>query len=144
MILGACLSGLLAQSYIFENSTFNSALARGTLFNPYKLKMTHSMGFAAGTSSNGLGFYQSRYTNHLAYELSPKLNLAVDLNLVNFGSISQSSGFSFESNNDNKTKIIPEFSLSYKPTDTVSLQIEFRDMRAQNPFYRNHFDWMER
>ncbi len=134
---------LSAQNSVFSPSSFNENSVSGSLFNPYKLKMSHSMGFSAGTSSNGLGFYQSRYTNHLAYEFNPKLNLAVDLNFVNFGSTTSGKGFSFESNGDNKTKILPAFSLSYKPTDSISLRLEYRDLRSYNPYTGHSYNWWE-
>jgi|WetSurMetagenome_2_1015567.scaffolds.fasta_scaffold981567_1 hypothetical protein len=86
------------------------------------LSMSHSIGFSAGVSSNGKGYYLSRYTNHLRYEFNPKLNLELDLNVVNFGTASSS----FKINSDNKSKILPEFKLTYKPSENVSLQLEFR------------------
>lgn len=90
-------------------------------FSPYalksalpNLKMSHSMGFEAGTSSSGDGYYLSRYTNTLSYKLSPKMDLDVDLNFVNFGSTSK--GFSL--NDDNSTKLLPEFSCVISPRRT--------------------------
>ena len=97
-------------------------------FNPYSLKsslpnlnMSHSMGFQAGTSSSGSGYYLSRYTNHLSYKLSPKMDLDVDLNFVNFGSMN--TGSSFSSNDDNDTKLLPEFSLRYQPKENMSFEL---------------------
>ncbi len=90
---------------------------------PNKLSMSHSMGFEAGTSSNGMGYYLSRYTNHMNYKFNSKLELDLDLSLVNFGSASTNSGIEF--NNDNNSKIIPEFSLRYKPSDSVSFELRY-------------------
>ncbi|MCD8478955.1 MAG: hypothetical protein LRZ88_01175 [Candidatus Cloacimonetes bacterium] len=97
-------------------------------FNPYSLKsslpnlnMSHSMGFQAGTSSSGSGYYLSRYTNHLSYKLSPKMDLDVDLNFVNFGSMNTGSSFSL--NDDNDTKLLPEFSLRYQPKENMSFEL---------------------
>ncbi|MDD2596594.1 MAG: hypothetical protein PHT47_03215 [Candidatus Cloacimonetes bacterium] len=98
-------------------------------FSPYalksalpNLKMSHSMGFEAGTSSGGDGYYLSRYTNTLSYKLSPKMDLDVDLNFVNFGSTSK--GFSL--NDDNSTKLLPEFSLRYQPRENMSFELRMR------------------
>ncbi|HQQ67932.1 MAG TPA: hypothetical protein PLX77_03790 [Candidatus Cloacimonadota bacterium] len=98
-------------------------------FSPYalksalpNLKMSHSMGFEAGTSSSGDGYYLSRYTNTLSYKLSPKMDLDVDLNFVNFGSTSK--GFSL--NDDNSTKLLPEFSLRYQPKENMSFEVRMR------------------
>jgi hypothetical protein len=87
-----------------------------------RIQMSHSMGFQAGTSSAGDGYYLSRYTNHIKYKFNPKLELDLDLNFVNYGSMNTSSKFSM--NDDNSNKLIPEFSLRYKPTDTILIQVE--------------------
>lgn len=144
LILIAGLYLLSAQNSVFNTSQFNAANISGSLFNPYKMKMSHSMGFSAGTSSNGLGFYESRYTNHLAYEFNPKLNMAIDLNFVNFGSTSNSNSFSISSNDDNKSKILPGFTLNYKPTDSISLRVEYNTRPANYyPWMGHSTDWLE-
>jgi hypothetical protein len=135
---------LSAQNSVFNTDTNSlTGSVSSSLLNPYKLKMSHSMGFTAGTASNGLGFYESRYTNHLQYEFSPKLNLALDLNFVNYGSTTMSKGFSFEGNDDNKTKILPEFSLNYKPTESISIQLEYRNMGSRYPWLGRSSNWWE-
>jgi hypothetical protein len=144
LILMTGLSALLAQGSIFTRPSYGADLMSGSLFNPYKLKMWHSMGFSAGSSSNGLGFYESRYTNHIKYEFNPKLALELDLNFVNFGTTSSGKGFSIESNDDNKTKILPEFSLTYKPTNSMTINLEYRNYRNYyNPWMGRTPNWME-
>jgi hypothetical protein len=144
LMLIAGLYLLSAQNSVFNSSQFNAGNLSSSLFNPYKLKMTHSMGFSAGTASNGLGFYESRYTNHIAYEFSSKLNMAIDLNFVNYGSTTNSKSFSISSNDDNKSRIIPGFSLNYKPTDAISLRIEYNTSNSNNyPWLGRPTDWME-
>jgi hypothetical protein len=108
-----------------------------TINNPAlnNLKMSHSMGFEAGTSSMGNGYYLSRYTNHMKYQFNPKLELNVDLNFVNFGSLNTNTGFSL--NDDNNSKILPEFSLRYKPSDSMSFEIRMSQglLTQQRPWY---------
>jgi len=138
LVLTICTMAVLLSSqsvFTLPNPYAQSGLS-STLFNPYKLKMTHTMGFTAGGSSNGQGFYESRYTNHIKYEFSPKLELGVDLNFLNFGSASYNKNFEFSSNNDNKSKVLPEFSLKWKPSDAFSMQIEYR---SYDP-YRSLFE----
>ncbi|MFO7660211.1 MAG: hypothetical protein R6V77_04800 [Candidatus Cloacimonadaceae bacterium] len=144
LTLVAGLYLLSAQNSVFtpESNSLTGSVS-SSLLNPYKLKMSHSMGFTAGTSSRGIGFYESRYTNHLKYEFSPKFNMELDLNFVNYGTAMTGKGFSIESNDDNKTKIIPEFSLNFNPSKSVSIQLEYRHLGRQNPYYRTPFDWME-
>lgn len=93
-----------------------------SLLNLENLSMSHSMGFEAGTSSMGDGYYLSRYTNHLKYKFNPKLELDLDLNFVNFGSVDTAN--KWELNSDNASKVIPEFSLRYKPTDSISINVQ--------------------
>ncbi|MCK9583948.1 MAG: hypothetical protein M0R69_03435 [Candidatus Cloacimonetes bacterium] len=114
-------------------------------FNPFslhspaltKLSMSHSMGFEAGSSSGGDGYYLSRYTNHLNYAFSPKLELDLDLNFVNFGSMNSSHSFSL--NEDNDSKVLPEFSLRYRPSDTMTFEIKMSQgmLRPTRPWYEN-------
>lgn len=110
-------------------------------FSPYSLKsslpnlsMSHSMGFEASSSSTGTGYYLSRYTNHLSYKFSPKLDLDLDLNFVNFGSMNTKSSFSI--NDDNDTKLLPEFSLRYQPKENMSFEIRM----GQGMMNRSLFD----
>ena len=101
---------------------------KGGFLQSNKLSMSHSMGFEAGSSSTGSGYYLSRYTNHISYSFNPKLALDLDLNFINFGSTNTSSGISF--NQDNNSKIVPEFSLHYKPSDSVSFELHYK----QSPY----------
>ena len=111
-------------------------------FNPYRqgepgllslnrFSMNHSMGFSAGVSSLGSGYYLSRYTNQINYAFSPKLNLELDLSLVNYGT----TGAKLEFNSDNNTQVIPEFKLNYRPSDSMNLSIEFRQAAPWNQVY---------
>lgn len=123
-------------------------------FNPYKptsssllniqnMTMSHSMGFEAGTSSIGDGYYLSRYTNHIMYKFNPKLELDMGLNFVNYGGMDTGSKLSFADNN--RSKVIPEFSLRYRPTDSILIQVEMN--RATNYNYARNFwadKWLER
>jgi len=108
-----------------------------TMNNPAlnNLQMSHSMGFEAGTSSMGSGYYLSRYTNHMKYQFNQKLELDLDLNFVNFGTMNTSSSFSI--NDDNNNKILPEFSLRYKPSDSMSFEVKMSQgmLMRERPWY---------
>lgn len=108
-----------------------------SLLSMDRLSMSHSMGFAAGTSSSGRGFYSSSYTNHLKYQFNPKLDLALDLNFVNFGTAANG----FKLNDDNKSRIIPEFKLNYRPSDSFHITVEFNQ---GNPWQAEPTPWYER
>jgi len=116
------LMPLLAQINL-PRPNFSPYTGNGnSLLSLNKLSMRHSMGFEAGTSSLGEGYYLSRYTNHLMYSFNPKLEMNLDLNFVNFGSLNTTD--KFELNKDNSSKVIPEFSLRYKPTDSILIQVQ--------------------
>jgi len=93
----------------------------GSLLDMSRLSMSHSLGFEAGSSSWG-GYYMSNYTNHLKYKFSPKLDMKLDLSLVNFGTSSPA----FKVNDDNSSRIIPAFSLDYRPSDSVIIQVKYQ------------------
>lgn len=114
---------------------------RGTqssLLNMEKMEMSHSMGFQAGASSIGDGYYLSRYTNHIKYKFNPKLELDLDLNFVNFGSMDTRNKISF--NEDNTNKLIPEFSLRYRPTDSIKIEIQMSQGGYMYQPRRNWYD----
>lgn len=134
LLILAPLSAQIDMSRLELNPFMRKALA------PNKLQISHSMGFEAGASSSGDGYYLSRYTNHINYKFNPKLELDLDLNFVNFGSATTNSGLNF--NDDNRSKILPEFSLRYRPSDSVSLEIRMEQAPSYrrglfNPWYYN-------
>jgi hypothetical protein len=71
----------------------------------------------------------------MKYQFSPKLELDLDLNFVNFGSMNTGSKFSV--NDDNRNKILPEFSLRYKPSDSVNFEIRMSQglLMQRSPWY---------
>ncbi len=107
------------------NTGFNPNFKMPSLFNPNKMKMTHSMSFMSGVSSNKQGFYQSTYTNHINMQLNPKLTLKMDMSFVNYGTATYNKGLDIKGNKDNRNAVIPSFSLQYKPSDTTSITFEF-------------------
>ncbi len=106
-----------------------------------KIDMHHSVSFMSGISSDNKGFYQSMYTNHLNYRLNPKLDLKLNLNFVNNGSVTFTKGIEFEGNRDNMTKVIPEFQLSFRPSENMHIMFEFRQYGGYNSMNRNWSHW---
>ncbi len=140
-VLLSMVAIVFAQADNSSQSIFMTGTQSG-LLNPFKLKMSHSIGFSAGVSSDKSGYYFSRYTNHLKYSFNPKLDLDVDLHFFNFGS-SKVNGFeSVQFNDDNKSRILPEFSLNYKPSDSITIQLQYRKF-AQHPFFRHGMNFLE-
>jgi len=48
--------------------------------------------------------------------------MKLDLSLVNFGTSSPA----FKVNDDNSSRIIPAFSLDYRPSDSVIIQVKYQ------------------
>ena len=117
------------------NSAFTPELLMPSMINMNNLTINHSISFGSSFSSNNQSAYESVYTNHLNYRFNPKLNLKVDLNFINYGSATYQGGIEFEGNNDNSSRILPNFQLNYNPSDNVKFVIEFRQYNS--PFERN-------
>ncbi len=117
------------------NNAFTPELLMPSMINMNNLSINHSMSFSSSISSNSQSAYESVYTNHLNYKFSSKLDLKVDLNFVNFGSATHQGGIEFDGNNDNTSKILPNFQLNYNPSENVKFIIEFRQYNS--PFERN-------
>ena len=136
MIVILITSIVILNAEIIE-SAFTPELLMPSIINMNKLTMNHSMSFSSSISSNSQSAYQSVYTNHLNYNFNSKLNLKVDLNFVNFGSATHQGGIEFDGNNDNTSRILPNFQLSYNPSENVKFVIEFRQYNSS--FERNSF-----
>ncbi|MFA7543854.1 MAG: hypothetical protein WCY84_05715 [Candidatus Cloacimonadaceae bacterium] len=114
-------------------------------FSPYSMKkalpnlnMSHSMGFEAGSSSKGEGYYLSRYTNHINYALSPNLGLKLDLNFVNIGGLNTSKSLNF--GKDNESMILPDFSLHYQPKENLSFELRVGKVLMQRGYFSSFND----
>jgi hypothetical protein len=118
------------------DSAFTPSLLMPSFINQNKIDMNHSITFSGGVSSSDQSFYQSVYTNHISYQLHPKLNLNVDLNFVNYGTATYQSGIEFEGNNDNASKVLPNFQLNWKPSESTSVTIEFKQYHNPMELYR--------
>jgi hypothetical protein len=132
LIMTVAILPLMAQNDI-PRPDFNPFSLHSSALN--NLSMSHSMGFQASTSSSGSGYYLSRYTNHMNYQLSPKLELDLDLNFVNFGSLDTRSDFRL--NDDNSSKVLPEFSLRYRPSESMTFELKMSQgfMQPERPWY---------
>ncbi|MFC1897941.1 hypothetical protein ACFLYJ_00025 [Candidatus Cloacimonadota bacterium] len=119
------------------DSAFTPSLLMPSFINQNHMTMNHSISFTGGMSSNNQSFYQSVYTNHISYQFHPKLSLNVDLNFVNYGTATYQSGIEFEGNNDNNSKVLPNFQLNWKPSESTNITIEFK--QYHNPMSYNRW-----
>lgn len=137
MLLCVLFLAFSLNAQIIENA-FTPDLLMPSMLNMNNLTMNHSMSFGSSFSSNGQSNYESVYTNHLRYNFNSKLNLSIDLNFVNFGSATHQGGIEFDGNNDNTSKVLPNFQLNYNPSENVKFIIEFKQYNS--PFERNIFN----
>jgi len=136
--ISLCLITILGAQIGFPKPDFNPFRVNNPdIFNPNKLKISHSMGFEAGSSSTGSGYYLSRYTSHLNYKLSPAWDMQLNLNFVNFGSTSTAKSIEF--NDDNSSKVFPDFNLRYKPNDNFQINIHV-EQGFPTQQYRNYWN----
>ena len=129
----------LNAQFSFENPSpnFNPNFNLGGFLHPDKVKMNHTMSFSSGVDSNGLGFYQSAYTNHLKFDLRDNLKFNVDLSYVNFGTMTHENNLNFNSNQDNQGAFVPAFSLEYKPFTNTTIIIEYQNGGGNDSFFYN-------
>jgi len=137
MLLCILLLAFSLNAQIIDNA-FTPDLLMPSMLNMNNLTMNHSMTFGSSFSSSGQSSYESVYTNHLKYKFSSKFNLNIDLNFVNFGSATHQGGIEFDGNNDNTSKVLPNFRLNYNPSENVKFIIEFKQYNS--PFERNIFN----
>ena len=123
------------SAQVIDNA-FTPNLLMPSFINQNKMSINHSVSFSGGVSSNNQSFYQSVYTNHISYQFHPKLDLKVDLNFVNFGTATYQSGIDFEGNNDNTSKVLPNFQLNWKPSESTNVTIEFKQYHNPMEYYR--------
>jgi len=127
LILFTCIHSEISEKFQ------NPSLFKPSIFNLNNITMNQSMSFSAGVGSNKQSFYQSMYTNHFNYRISSKLNFKLDLNFVNFGTATYEKDLQFSGNGDNDSTVLPEFSLVYKPSDSFSMVIEYRNVSLNQP-----------
>jgi len=135
ILILSCLPLLagVSDSY-YRNPSFNF----NSLINPNQVDMHHSFTFQSGMNSQGNGYYLNMYTNHLNFSLHPKLDMKVDINFVNYGSMSANSAFDIEGNNDNSTLIMPEFEMEWRPNENMKISFGFQRGVNNSLFYNNH------
>jgi hypothetical protein len=131
---------ILALSLSAQNPTFRPDFLINQFNGFDKLQMNHSISFSSGISSNSNSYYMSTYTNHLQYDLGPKLDLKLDLNFVNYGTATHKQGINFSGNNDNTSLVVPEFQLNYRPTENSEIRFMFR---TAQPFTDNRDDFLK-
>ncbi len=139
--IGDSGTNLLPSDWSWSPNSWNWNPNNYSLLNPNNYSMNHSMSFAT-SYSNGLSFYQSTYTNHISYQVNKDLDINVDLHFTNFGSANISDGFNIESNGDNTSDIVPDFSVEYRPTENTTINFVYKGGypgRAYNRFY----DWRD-
>jgi len=132
---------MLVSLLAAQNPSFRPDFLIGQFNGFNKLQMNHSMSFTSGVSSNSQSFYMSTYTNHLKYDLGPKLELKLDLNFVNMGSATHQSGINFSGNGDNSSLMVPEFELKYKPSDNTEIRFMFRTVQPFNTTKQDYLNW---
>ena len=126
LFLVALISVHAQMGSVFSNPSFlKPDFSFSSFINPNMFQMSHSVSFTSGFSS-GTAFYRSVYTNHLKFTFNPRFHINLDLNFVNMGSGTFQNGVKFNSNHDNSSFVIPDITMSYKPTQNTTISFQFR------------------
>ena len=137
--MGSSGTNFIPENWNWSPGSWNWNPSNYSLLNPNNYTMGHSMSFSTGYSG-GISLYQSTYTNHIAYQVNDKLDINVDLHFTNFGSANINKGLEIESNGDNTSDIVPDFSIEYRPTDNTTINFVYRG--GYIPGQHNSFyDW---
>lgn len=131
-----CFSTLFAIKYSFTNPVSDNSFS---LLNPNKMTMSHSMTFSTAFNNQNSALYQSVYTNHIDYQISPKIQFAMDLNFINNGTANFNTDFDIEGNNDNKSMIIPGFSMKFQPTENMSIEFHYNQRNPYNSMHNSFY-----
>ncbi len=124
---------ILAQELTPQQNAPSSLFSFPSTLPINNLKMSQSISFSttynSGTKS---AYYLSNFCSSFKLPLSEKLNLALDLNFVNYGKFGVSSPLISNEN----TKVLPNFSLDYAPTQNLRLHIEFNSFPTHYHSFR--------
>lgn len=124
---------ILAQELTPQQNAPSSLFSFPSTLPLNNLKMSQSISFSttynSGTKS---AYYLSNFCSSFKLPLSEKLNLALDLNFVNYGKFGASSPLISNEN----TKVLPNFSLDYAPTQNLRLHIEFNSFPTHYHSFR--------
>lgn len=110
-----------------------------SLLDPNSYEMNHSITSLVGYSG-GQSLYENTYTNHITYNLSENFKMKLDLHFTNFGTAKINNNFNIESNGDNSSEVIPDFSMEYKPSKNTRIIFQYRGA-TNSPTVRRNYWW---
>lgn len=117
-------SPLLSQEINLDKENFKNTFSFPSTFSLRNLKTSQS--FSISTSYNSQSKrsqYLTNFCNTFHYSLSPKLNLKLELNVVNYGNFNTKDKYSLKGN----TKILPNFQLDYSPNKNFQFKLIIRN-----------------
>ena len=115
---------LLSQEVIMDKENFKNTFSFPSTFSLRNLKTSQS--FSVSTfynSQSKRSQYITNFCNTFHYSLAPKLNLKLELNVVNYGNINTKDKYSLKGN----TKILPNFQLDYSPNQNFQFKLILRN-----------------
>jgi len=134
VIVIVCSSMIFAQDLQTNKDTITDLFRFPTTLGLSNLRTSQSLSFTttynSGTKSS---YYLSNFRNRFELPLSSKLNIALDLNVVNYGEFGSSSPMISKEN----TKILPNFMMKYTPTENLNIYLE---INTYNPSF-DHSYW---
>lgn len=131
--------GKAPVSSLLERSKFK----KSSLLDPSKVSMSqqYSMLFTSGQGGSGA---TGLYMNTISYQFSPLMRLRVHIGLEH---VLMSSASSYPRADQNgRSRVIPSFDFTYRPTDNTLLYVSYGTMRSR--YLGNHYlatdpSWIE-
>ncbi|MCK4358098.1 MAG: hypothetical protein KAW92_05035 [Candidatus Cloacimonetes bacterium] len=127
---------LLSQELITNNEKFKNAFSFPATLSLRNLKTSQSFSISTFYNSQSKkSQYLTNFCNTFHYKLYPKLNLKLELNVVNYGNINTIDKYSLKGN----TKILPNFQLDYYPNNDCHLRISLESFSTVFSPYQSIF-----
>lgn len=125
IVIGFLFTPLLSQEVIMDKENFKNTFLFPSTFSLRNLKTSQSFSISTFYNSQSKrSQYLTNFCNTFHYSLSHKLNLKLELNVVNYGNINTKDKYSLKGN----TKILPNFQLDYSPNQNFQFKLILRNI----------------
>lgn len=131
MFITFCLTPLFAQNASIPKDNLKNIFSFPSQFYLRNLKTSQSFSISTFFNSESKkSNYLTNFCNSFHFKLSPKLNVKLELNVVNYGNLNTIDKYSLKGN----TKILPNFQLDYSPNQNFQFKLILRNFPIM-PFH---------
>ncbi|MEA3476416.1 MAG: hypothetical protein U9R23_08270 [Candidatus Cloacimonadota bacterium] len=117
-------TSLFAQNASIPKDDLKNIFSFPSQFHLKNLNTSHSFSISTFYSSESKkSKYLTNFCNSFHFKLSPKLNVKLDLNVINYGNFNTTDKYFLQGN----TKILPNFQLDYSPNQNFQFKLIIRN-----------------